>query len=276
MRILLTLTALWALTGFAAKEQPNFVFILADDMGWTGTSVQVDGTVPDSKSDFYQTPNLEKFASQSMLFARAYSPGPMCTPSRAAIQTGKTPAQLHMTAPGGGQTTPSQKVTTPRILREFPEAETNMAEMLKKEGYSTAWFGKWHQGRESPGKHGFDFHDGPVGNDVPEPKNGPKDVFGVTKRAIKFIENQVEDGKPFFVQLSHWAVHGPFESSEPSQKKFEDLKRGEFHTDPVYAGMTFDFDVSIGILLKKIDELNLTGNTYVIFMSDNEIGRAHV
>ncbi|MEX0320593.1 MAG: sulfatase-like hydrolase/transferase [Puniceicoccaceae bacterium] len=253
----------------ASGEKPNFVFILADDMGWTGTSVKVDPEIPESASDYYQTPNLEKFASEGMTFTQAYSPGPMCTPSRAAILTGKTPAELHMTAPGGGQTQPWQTVSTPTIIRELPTDETTIGEMLKAVGYSTAYFGKWHQGRVSPGEHGFDEHDGPIGNEGPENPVGPKDVFGLNERAMAFIEAQVENKKPFYVQLSHWAVHGPFESSEDSEKKFAAMDKGKIHTDPIYAGMTYDFDVSIGILLEKLDELKLRDNTYVIFMSDN-------
>jgi hypothetical protein len=124
----------------ADGEKPNFVFILADDMGWTGTSVKVDPEIPESGSDYYQTPNLEKFASEGMTFTQAYSPGPMCTPSRAAILTGKTPAELHMTAPGSGQTMPWQTVATPQIVRELPTEETTIGEMLKEVGYSRAGF----------------------------------------------------------------------------------------------------------------------------------------
>lgn len=269
MRLLPILATLPLLYVSVAANKPNFVFILADDMGWTGTSVQVDPSNPDSRSDFYQTPNLEKLATQGMLFSNAYSPGPMCTPSRAAILTGKTPAELHMTAPGGGRTDPAHKLATPRIVRELPQQETTIAELLKTMGYATAYFGKWHQGQVSPGNHGFDVHDGPLANEVPASRNGPKDVFGVNERAMQFIEAQVEAGKPFYVQLSHWAVHGPFESSEASLKKFEAAEKGKHHTDPVYAGMTFDLDTSIGILLEKIEELHLSDSTYVIFMSDN-------
>ena len=240
MKSLPILISLILITFSAQATQPNFVFILADDMGWTGTSVMADPEIHGSNSDYYQTPNLEKLAAQSMLFTNAYSPGPMCTPSRAAILTGKTPAELHMTAPGGGRTDPSHKVATPQIVRELPEQDITIAELLKSKGYATAHFGKWHQGQVSPDKHGFDVHDGALANVVPDSKNGPKDIFGVTERAMQFMEAQAANGKPFYVQLSHWAVHIPFETSEASQKKFEDLEKGKYHTDPVYAGMTYD------------------------------------
>lgn len=86
----------------AQAEMPNIVLILTDDMGWTGTSVEMDDRVNESKSDFYQTPNIETLAEQGMRFSNAYAPASLCTPSRAAILTGKTPAELHMTTPGGG------------------------------------------------------------------------------------------------------------------------------------------------------------------------------
>ncbi len=254
----------------ASGEKPNFVFILADDMGWTGTSVKVDPDLPESGSDYYQTPNLEQFARESMLFTQAYSPGPMCTPSRAAILTGKTPAQLHMTSPGGGgQAAAYQRMSPPQLVRGLPEDETTIGEMLKVVGYNTAYFGKWHMGFVSPSEHGFDVNDGPIANEGPENPIGPKDVVGLNNRAMAYIEEQAKAGTPFYVQLSHWAVHGPFESSEESEKKFEAMEKGKNHTDPVYAGMTYDLDVTIGVLLKKLDELKLRQNTYVIFMSDN-------
>lgn len=87
----------FSLLAASALAKPNFVFILIDDMGWTGTSVKMDPRVDESKSDFYQTPNIEKLAAQGMRFSNAYSPASLCTPSRAAILTGKTPAELHMT-----------------------------------------------------------------------------------------------------------------------------------------------------------------------------------
>jgi arylsulfatase A-like enzyme len=255
----------------ALTAQPNIIFILADDMGWTGTSVQIDPKVPESKSDFYQTPNIEKLASQGMRFSAAYAAGPMCTPSRAAILTGKTPAELHITTPGGGRAQSYQKMLSADFIREIPDSELTIAEVLKAEGYATAHFGKWHLGRSNPGAHGFDVHDGSTANDGPgEYKDpNPKDVFGLTSRAIEFIEDQVASKKPFYVQISHYAVHTPVESLAASRAKFEKLNSGKRHSDVDYAAMTWDLDTSIGNLLRKVSELNLTDTTYVIFTSDN-------
>lgn len=255
----------------SAETKPNIIFILTDDMSWTGTSVQIDQQVPESKSDFYRTPNIEKLASQSMCFSAAYAPGPMCTPSRAAILTGKTPAELHMTTPGGGRPENYQKLLSADFIRELPTSETTIAEILKGEGYATAHLGKWHLGRTNPGDHGFDKHDGSTSNDgAGEYKDpNPKDVFGITERAVAFIEEQVDEQRPFYLQLSHYAVHSPIEALEVSTAKFEQIPQGNRHTNVEYAAMTWDLDTSIGILLRKISELNLTDNTYIVLMSDN-------
>jgi len=241
-------------------------------MGWTGTSVEIDGRIAESKSDFYQTPNIGKLAKQGMRFSRAYSPGSLCTPSRAAILTGKTPAELHMTTPGGGRTQAYHKLAAPTHIKDLPTSETTIAEVLKKQGYSTAHLGKWHLGRGNPGEHGFDVHDGSTGNEVPDDKNGPKDIFGITERACAFMEQQARQGRPFYLQLSHYAVHVPVEALDASKEKFSKAQQGDRHSDIDYAAMTFDLDASIAILLDKLDELKLADNTYVVFMSDNGAG----
>jgi arylsulfatase A-like enzyme len=257
-------SAIWA-------APPNIIFILVDDMGWTGTSVQLDPSVPESKSDFYQTPNIEKLAKQGMRFSAAYAAGPMCTPSRAAILTGKTPAELHITTPGGGRAQSYQKLLSADFIREIPDSELTIAEALHTAGYATAHFGKWHLGRSNPGAHGFDVHDGSTANDGPgeyiDPN--PKDVFGLTTRAIEFIKDQVAEERPFYLQISHYAVHTPVESLAVSKEKFAPLSSGKRHNNVEYAAMTWDLDTSIGTLLRKVSELNLTQTTYVIFMSDN-------
>lgn len=253
-------------------KKPNIVFILVDDMAWPGTSVEVEQNLPESKSDFYQTPIIEKLSGQGICFSRAYSPGPLCTPSRAGILTGKTPAELHMTTPGGGgKVESSQSLAEPRVVRALPMSETTIAEVLKKQGYATAHFGKWHLGRGNPGLHGFDIHDGATANGGPgEYKDpNPKDVFGLTERGLEFMNEQATAGKPFYLQLSHYAVHEPVEALAASIVKFEKAESGSRRSNPEYAAMTWDFDTSVGMLLKRIDELQLVDQTYVVLMSDN-------
>ncbi len=256
----------------AVFAKPNFVFIFVDDMGWTGTSVEMIKGNPESKSDFYQTPNIEKLAKQGMRFSNAYSPAALCTPSRAAILTGKTPAELHMTTPGSGRVQAYQKLAAPSHVKDLPESETTIAEVLKKQGYSTAHLGKWHLGHGNPGEHGFDVHDGSTGNESGGTESNPKDIFGITERTCTFMEQQAKVGNPFYLQLSHYAVHSPTEALDASKSTFSKVQKGDRHSDVDYAAMTFDLDASIGTLLAKLDELKLTDNTYVVFMSDNGAG----
>ena len=251
---------------------PNFVFILADDMGWTGLSCQVDDRVSASKSDFYQTPRIDQLARQGMRFSNAYSPSSMCTPSRASLLTGKNPAALRMTTPGPSDRQPTdRKLIPPRHIDSLPDSEITIAEVLRRQGYGTAHFGKWHLAGGGPGRHGFDQHDGATENggaglyDAPN----PKDIFGVTDRAITFMENQVAAGRPFYVQLSHYAVHGPSKALDSTRTACAESPPGTRHRDVEYAAMTRDLDTGVGMVLDRIDRLGIAADTYVVFMSDN-------
>ncbi len=262
------------LPAWAESIQPNIVFILVDDMGWTGTSLYMDEHNEKSKSDFYLTPNLEKLAALGIRFSQAYSPSSMCTPSRASLLTGKSPAQLHMTTPGNTRSQPTkQKVLSPNHVFSFPEKEVTIAELLKEKGYATAHFGKWHLSGDGPGRHGFDEHDGNTGNVPPNATaENPKDIFGVTKRSLAFITDQVKKKTPFYVQLSHYAIHEPVQALEETKTRFANRPQGRVHNSIDYAAMTADFDTSVGQVLATIKSLGIEKNTWVIFMSDNGAG----
>lgn len=254
-------------------ETPNFIFILADDMDWNGTSFACHPAIETSKSDYYKTPNLERLAEEGMRFSHAYAPAPMCTPSRASFLTGKTPAQLHITRPGRAQRTAQawQKVKQPVHISEFPEKEITIAEILKQKGYVSAHFGKWHLNGGGPGKHGFAVHDGETGNKGPGEMDdpNPKDIFGITERAKAFMKKQVVEKKPFYLQLSHYAVHSESKALTKTIAEFEKAKKGRYHSDPVFAAMTKDFDTGVGMILDELHKLGIKNNTFVVFMSDN-------
>ncbi|MDF1824131.1 MAG: sulfatase [Verrucomicrobiales bacterium] len=255
----------------AAEKAPNIVFILVDDMGWNGLSTAMDPDVKESLSDFYKTPNIDQLAREGVVFSRAYSPGPSCSPSRAGILTGKTPAELHMTTPGAGRSQPWQKVISADFVRVLPEAEVTIADRLKEQGYATAHFGKWHLGSSNPGEHGFDSHDGSTGNESGDDTDGdnPKDIFGITSRGLEFMEQQARARNPFYLQLSHYAVHEPVAASASSIERFGEMNAGRRHDRVDFAAMTFDFDTSVGQVLEKVRELKLEESTYLVLMSDN-------
>ena len=271
MKYLLTLLLALLSCNLIGATKPNFVFIYADDMGWTGTSVEMIPGDTRTKSDYYHTPNIEKLASMGMRFSAAYAPAAMCTPSRAAVLTGKTPAEIHITTPGPGLGTNAHKMRPPTQLREFPASEVSIAEALKPAGYASAYFGKWHLGQGNPGQHGFDVHDGSTSNGTPgnSGADNPKDIFGINERAIAFMRENVNEGRPFYAQLFHYAVHGPTATKAKSEAKFEAVRKGMLHKDAPFAGMTWDFDKSIGEVLDEIDNLGIADSTYVVFMSDN-------
>ncbi len=245
----------------AAGERPNIVFILADDLGVNDLGCY-------GRQD-HATPRLDALAQQGLRFTSAYCAQPICSASRAAIMTGKPPAQLHLTTflPGRADA-PSQLLLHPDIERQLPLAEVTIAEALREAGYSTACIGKWHLGGKgfSPLEQGFDVYYEGNANTEPTADEGSKGEFDLTRQAIEFIETQRE--KPFFLYLSHNSPHIPFAALE------DHLQRHEDAFNPTYAAVVESLDASVGLLLDRLDELGLAENTLVVFTSDN--GGLHV
>lgn len=274
IRQLLTLTAmLFAPTVLHAAERsrPNIILMLADDQGWNGTSVAMHPDVPGSKSDVHKTPNLEKFAGQGMRFSAAYAPAPVCSPTRISILTGRSPAALHWTKavpPESGR-----KLIEPTNVKAVADGEASVAELLRTAGYATAHYGKWHIRGGGPAKHGYDDSDGDTGNEEafkytdPNPVN----IFGMVKSATAFMEKSKKAGKPFFIQMSWNALHAAGNANKATLAKYAKLNLGNEKRTQV-AAITEDLDTGVGALLKAIDDLELTGTTYVIYTSDNGAG----
>jgi len=266
--IALGLFVLIALSAPAAPAgpRPNFVVIMAEAQGWANSSVAMDDRIPESKSRIFQTPAIERLAREGMRFAYGYAASPRCTPSRAALLTGKSPAVLHMTYVGVGR---ADNVTHARLLPpepilELPERETTVAELLRDAGYATAHFGKWHMGRVSPGRHGFDESDGATNNGGPDnvASPNPKQAHGMTERGIAFMAKAAEAGRPFYLQLSHY----------PNQER----KQGGGRNRDNVRSDSDDVDQTVGQLLAALDRLGLAGNTYVIYTADHGAqGRAN-
>jgi arylsulfatase A-like enzyme len=241
--------------------KPNIVFILADDLGINDLHCY-------GRQD-HHTPNLDRLAAQGMRFTSAYCAQPICSPSRAAILTGKAPARLHLTTylPGRPDCV-SQKVLHPEIELQVPLSEKMLANYFKDAGYVSAAIGKWHVGGEGfgPLEHGFDFYHTGQANTTPSATEGGKGEYDLTRAAERFIETN--RNRPFLLYLAHNSPHIPY----AAQKYRVQNNSGAF--EPVYAGVIETLDDTVGRLLAKLDSLDLADKTIVIFTSDN--GGLHV
>jgi len=202
---------------FADERRPNLVFFLVDDLGWSDLGCY--------GSALYQTPNIDRFAEQSVRFTQAYAACHVCSPTRASILTGKYPARLHLTdwLPGRPDY-PSQKLKNAKIRSHLPLEETTLAETLRDHGYRTAHIGKWHLGEEpfGPRQQGFAIqiprwnkgwpkagYHAPFQLDGLDGREGDYLTDRLTDEAEKFIEANKD--RPFFLYLSHFAVHDPIQ-----------------------------------------------------------------
>lgn len=238
----------------AASAPPNFIVIYGEGSGWTSSSAQMDERNPASKGTRVGTPSIERLAKSGMTFSEGYAPSPRCTPSRAGLLTGRSPAALHMTFVGNGtEDGPiSTKLIPPKIVLELPASETTIAEALKGLGYATAHFGKWHLGRVSPSQHGFDETDGPNANGGPDNTNtpNPKQANAITAQGIAFMERQARAHKPFYLQMSHYPNQGP-------------------QTEAEIDADTVGIDKTIGQVLDAVQRLGLAGSTYIVYSTDH-------
>ncbi|HTU90149.1 MAG TPA: sulfatase-like hydrolase/transferase [Gemmataceae bacterium] len=263
-----------------APVRPNVIIILADDLGWADLGCY--------GSKYHKTPNLDRLAAQGMRFTDAYAACPVCSPSRAAILTGKYPARLNLTdwLPGRLDR-PDQKLLRPVINQQLPAGETTLAAELRKAGYATGHVGKWHLGGKGslPEQHGFDVniagdaagsprsYFAPYKNNngvfIPKLEIAPDGEYltdRLTAEAVKFIENNRK--KPFFLYLAHYTVHIPLKAKEELIRKYKPGQPGE-QGNPIYAAMIESLDDGVGRILKKLDELKLADHTIVVLTSDN-------
>lgn len=258
LAFLCTLTPLFA----GGSQPPNFVVILGEGAGWASSSVQMDDRNPASKSTSLKTANLERLAAAGMRFSDGYAASPRCTPSRAALFTGRSPAALHMTFVGvghRGDEAALARVLAPQAVLELPEAETTIGELLKRAGYATAHFGKWHVGRVSPTRHGFDESDGATGNGGPDnvANPNPKQALAMTAKGIDFMTRQAKAGKPFYLQMSHYPSQeekGGGGKKRPPEGNPEEMKT---------------VDLTVGQILDASERLGLKGNTYIVYTTDH-------
>jgi len=284
------------LDGFTAAQnsKPNFLFITVDDLGWADLGCY--------GADLHETPNIDRFAATSQKFTNAYAAAAVCTPTRASLYSGKSPAKLNMTIWREWAKNPQfdQKMIPPDVQGNLPLAEVTLAESLKGAGYVTAHLGKWHvgDGEHLPQLQGFDIDVGATVWGCPPtffyPYRGKiygsqrftpgleRDADGaynldregeyltdrLTDEAINIMKSFKDD--PFYINLCYYTVHTPIEAKQEVVDYFrKKLTPGMSHQNAIYAAMVYIMDENIGKLLKKLDELNLTKNTIVVITSDN-------
>jgi arylsulfatase A len=245
----------------AGERRPNIVLIVADDLGINDLSCYGRKDQP--------TPNLDKLAKQGLRFTTAYAAQSVCSPSRAALLTGKSPARLHLTTflPGRPDA-PSQVLLHPKIEQQLPMTARTIAAWLRMAGYATGCIGKWHLGGKGslPTDRGFDLYFPGQALTKPSATEGGKGEYELTAQAEKFID--ANKGGPFFLFLAHNNPHVPLAAKPALIAKHKDA------FNPTYAAMIETLDDCVGRIVAKIDALGLGENTIIIFTSDN--GGLHV
>ena len=277
--VLLVIAGLGSLAHAAVPVKPNVVLILADDLGWTDLAC--------FGSDLHETPALDQLARDGMKFTQNYSACTVCSPTRAALMTGKYPARLHITDWIPGAMPDNPKLIVPDWTKYLPLEEVTLAEVFKAAGYATGLIGKWHlatagSDKYYPDKQGFDVNI--AGTDKPQPstyyapwkiptlqpegKDGEYLTDRLGDEAVKFIERSKD--KPFFLYLPHFAVHLPLQGRADLTAKYEKkIREGLNHKNAAYAAMNESLDTAVARVRAKLAELKLTERTIVIFTSDN-------
>ncbi|MFQ5571106.1 MAG: sulfatase [Rhodothermales bacterium] len=290
--------SLGACTPPAPDRPVNIVMIVIDDLGWMDTGVY--------GSPFYETPNIDRLAEEGTRFTQFYTASPVCSPTRASLMTGKHPARLRLTNWIGGEQ--NGLLTQAEYVRQLSLEEVTVGEAFREHGYATGYIGKWHLGAEPylPAAQGFDFTfavnqagqpgsyfppyenpNWPITN-VPDLARDPEGAYltdRLTDASLDFIDTNRD--RPFFLVLSHYAVHTPLQAPPEAVQRYEakaallgpdedanyesereaTTKLRQDH--PTYAAMVESTDESVGRILRKLAELELDGRTVVVFLSDN-------
>ena len=273
-----------------ADEQPlNVVFILADDLGWADTTLY-------GHTSLYKTPNLARLAQRGMVFNRAYANSPLCSPTRASILTGQTPARHGSTAPVhhtgevrlkasvSKSAPPGNKALQTDSVTRLDTAFPTLGKLLKQAGYATGHFGKWHLGPEpySPLEHGFDVDlphhsgPGPAGSFVAPWKfkrfkaNYPKEHIEdrMAQEAVTWMKSVKT--KPFLMHYWQFSVHAPFDAKQALIDRYrKEIDPDDPQRSPTYAAMVHSLDDAVGTLLDAVDAAGIADRTAIVFTSDN-------
>ena len=259
------LATLFGFTAALQADPPNIILILTDDQGWSQRSGLMDPDNPQTGSSYLHTPAMDRIAKEGMRFTGGYSPAPLCTPTRRSILCGTSAARSGTEFVS--KWVPADHMTLPRALK------------LANPKYQCAHFGKWGEKMiSSPEECGYDVSDGHTGNVTGGMENkmqpahivaDPKRTGSVTDRTIKFIQKQTKAGKPFYAQVSYYAVHLRTELRQASLEKYQKKGAPDRAYSQGWAGMLEELDSGIGRLLDELDTLGISDNTYVVFTTDN-------
>ena len=271
MRSILLGVLAWVIPAMAlGATQPNIVFILADDLGYTDLGCFGSG--------YYETPNIDKLAGQGAKLT-CHHHCQNCTPTRAALMSGQVGARTGVYTVGGidrfdWQSRPLRPVEN---VTQLPLDRDTIAQQLKKAGYATGMFGKWHIGQNGPyhpSKRGFDEAVVTMGKhfnfETSPPMDYPKGQYladFLTDKAVDFIGRN--KAKPFFLYLPHFGVHSPHDAKPELVAKFKNKKPVGGHGNPVYAAMIASVDESVGRVMRALQDHQLADNTVLVFVSDN-------
>lgn len=267
----------------------NVVLVQADDMGWHDLGAY--------GNRFHETPNLDRMAAEGVRFTDGYAASPICSPSRAALMTGRSPAALRITEHFRGRPPVErwQRLVPPVQAPHLPLDVTTVAELAGAEGYVTAHVGKWHLGYDGQGSaptdHGFDINVGGSGRGLPPTffypyltGNPTEDLLGepldpdregeyltdrLTEEAVAFLEAHADT--TFLLHLAYYAPHVPIEGPPDLVRKYQaKAASGDYgFENPEYAAMIEAIDRNVGELLAALDRLGLADETLVVFLSDN-------
>jgi len=276
-----------------AAEPPNVVLFLIDDLGWKDLGCY--------DADYYETPHIDALAASGVRFTNGYAASAVCSPTRASVVTGKYPSRIGITdwirarfqGGKGGLDTPFDQgygaagkdgLLCPKNPFFLPKEHFTIAEALKSKGYKTCYIGKWHLGYDPyyPEHQGYDFNYGGCDYGQPpsyfDPYTNPKLKQGIynlpgrkkgeyltdreADEAISFIEEFGRE-QPFFLQMSTYTVHTPIQSKNDQTARFPRKKNAK------YAGMVASLDDAVGKVLQKLEEIDVSKRTIVIFTSDN-------
>ena len=269
------------LTAISARAQarpkttptkPNIVLIIADDLGWKDVGFM--------GSTFYETPNLDRLATQGIKFTCAYTAAANCAPSRACLFSGQYSPRhgIYTVANADRGDAKTRKLIPVKNNEVLPDSVYTLAEALRDAGYQTASIGKWHLGK-SPTTQGFTYsragdergmnkHFSPYG--IPTLPDGPPGEYltdRLTNEALQFLDQTQKN--PFFLYLPYYAVHTPLQAPDSLVKKYERKPKSPGQNHATYAAMIESLDSNVGRVLKKLEALGLDQNTIVIFTSDN-------